>query len=87
MKLLDDDLDIDPNVVFRPKVAAPILGYSLSQLYLLIQRGEIEPPFPLSESGHAVGWTGRMLILHHRKRLEFRKRRLGERPRVIEARS
>jgi hypothetical protein len=84
MKLLDTDLDIDPNAVFRPKMAAPILGYKLSQLYEKIASGEIEPPFPLSEHGRAVGWTGAMLILHHRKRLALRKRRHGERPRIAD---
>jgi len=68
-KKLPDDLDLDPNEVFRPKQARKYFGYGHSQLAEKVKTGEIDPPIPLSETGTAVAWTGRQLILHHRKRL------------------
>jgi predicted DNA-binding transcriptional regulator AlpA len=77
-KRLPTDLSIDENAIFRPRAAYQYFGFGHSQLYQKIKSGEIEPPFPLSESGSAVGWTGRMIIEHHRKRLALQeKRRAG----------
>jgi hypothetical protein len=74
-ELDEGDLDLDPNEIFRPRQAEKYLGYKHSQLDELIKKGEIEPPFPLSDSGRAVAWTGRMLINHHRRRLALRRSR------------
>jgi predicted DNA-binding transcriptional regulator AlpA len=77
-KRLAGDLSIDENEIFRPRQAAKFFGYSHSRLYELVKAGVIEAPIPLSELGAAVGWTGRQIILHHRKRLAAtEKRRTG----------
>jgi predicted DNA-binding transcriptional regulator AlpA len=77
-KKLADDLDLDPAEIFRPRVAAKYFGLSHSRLYEKVKSGEIEPPFPLTENGSAVAWTGRQIILHHRKRIAAaEKRRLA----------
>lgn len=74
-KRLADDLDLDPNEIFRPKVAEKYFGLSHSRIYELIKTGEIEPPIPLSDDGSAVGWTGRQIIEHHRRRLAAAEKR------------
>jgi predicted DNA-binding transcriptional regulator AlpA len=68
---LPNDLDLDPAEIFRPKQAEKYLGYKHSQLAEKVRRGEIAPPIPLSAGGNAVGWTGRQLIEHHRRRLQL----------------
>jgi hypothetical protein len=74
-KRLPTDLSIDENEIFRPRAAQRLFGFSHSQLYEKIKSGEIEPPFPLSEHGKAVAWTGEMIIRHHRRRLALQKKR------------
>jgi hypothetical protein len=71
--ICEDDLDIDPNEIFRPRQASKYFGLGLSQLAAKVASGEIEAPYPLSPSGNAVGWTGAQLIRHHRKRVELAK--------------
>jgi predicted DNA-binding transcriptional regulator AlpA len=70
-----DDLDLDPNEIIRPKDGRKYFGYGHSQLAELIKQGEIPPPFPLSETGVAKGWTGRQIIEHHRRRIALRNRK------------
>jgi hypothetical protein len=69
MKKHEDDLELDPNQIFRPREAAKYFGYKHTQLAEKIKNGEIDPPIPLSDSGRAVGFTGRQIIEHHRRRL------------------
>ena len=49
--ICEDDLEIDPNEIFRPKQACRYFGYEISQLSAKVASGEIEAPFPLSPSG------------------------------------
>jgi predicted DNA-binding transcriptional regulator AlpA len=71
------DLDLDPNQIFRPKEAEKYFGYKRSQLNEKIKSGEIDPPIPLSDSGRAVGFTGRQIIEHHRRRLAAAAKKRG----------
>ena len=65
----DDDLDVDPNEIVRLNQGTKYFGYQHSQLAEKIEAGEIPQPYLLSETGRALGWTGRQIIDHHRKRV------------------
>ncbi len=75
-----DDLSLDPNEIIRPSQARKYFGYGHSQLAEKIKSGEVPPPFPLSDSGRSVGWTGQQIIEHHRHRLALGKKRSNARP-------
>jgi hypothetical protein len=68
---LPDDLDLDPAEIFRPRQAFRYFGLGHSQVAEKVKSGELPAPIPLSANGTAVGWTGRQLILHHRRRLQL----------------
>jgi hypothetical protein len=71
IKQLATELGIDLAEIFRPKRAYPRFGLKHSQVADKINSGEIEPPIPLTETGHAVGWTGRQMVIHHYRRLQM----------------
>jgi hypothetical protein len=70
------DLDLDPNEIFRPKIAEKYFGLKHTQINEKVRAGEIEAPFLLSEGGKAVGWTGRQIINYHRKRIAATAKKL-----------
>ena len=72
----EQGLTLDPNEIFRPKRAEKYFGFKHSQLDEKIKSGEIPAPFPLSESGRAVGWTGAQIIEHQRRRLAAAKQKV-----------
>jgi hypothetical protein len=43
-------------------------GLGPTQLEEGIKKGEIPPPFDLTDSGRAKGWTGQQIIDHHARR-------------------
>jgi hypothetical protein len=55
-------------------VANRYFGVGSTQLEEKIKGGEIEPPIPLSESGHACGWFGRYIIKWQAEREAAAKR-------------
>jgi hypothetical protein len=71
IKQLATELEIDLAEIIRPARAYPLFGLGHSQVAEKIKAGEIDPPIPLTETGHAVGWTGRQIIIHHWKRLQL----------------
>lgn len=66
---LDLDLALDPNQIIRWSQGEKYFGFKHSQLAVKIEAGEIPRPFLLSENGRAVGWTGKQIIAHHRRRV------------------
>jgi hypothetical protein len=75
IKQLATELGIDLAEIFRPQRAYALFGLKHSQVAEKIKAGEIEPPIPLTESGTAVGWTGRMMVLNHYRRLAAAKKK------------
>jgi hypothetical protein len=71
IKQLATELGIDLAEIFRPARAYPRFGLGHSQVAEKVAAGEIEPPIPLTETGHAVGWTGRQMVIHHWRRLQL----------------
>jgi hypothetical protein len=69
------ELGINLAVAYRPKHAYPILGWGHSQTAVKVETGEIEAPIPLSESGSAVAWTGRQLVIIIWRRLQLAAKR------------
>ena len=59
VRQLATELGIDLAEIFRPARAYPRFELGHSQVAEKVAAGEIEPPIPLTETGHAVGWTGR----------------------------
>jgi hypothetical protein len=70
IRRLATELGIDLAEIFRPARAYPLFGLKHTQVAEKVQAGEIEPPIPLTETGHAVGWTGYQMVIHHWKRLQ-----------------
>jgi signal recognition particle subunit SEC65 len=71
IRQLATELGIDLAEIFRRARAYPRFGLGHSQVAEKVQVGEIEPPIPLTETGHAVGWTGRQMVIHHWRRLQL----------------
>jgi hypothetical protein len=74
------ELRIDLGEIFRPERAYAYFGLRHSQVFEKIKAGEIDPPIPLTATGHAIGWTGRALVIHHWRRLQLaaaRKRKVA----------
>jgi hypothetical protein len=75
IKQLAAELGINLAGAYRPKHAYPILGWGHSQTAVKVATGEIEAPIPLSESGSAVAWTGRQLVIIIWRRLQLAAKR------------
>jgi hypothetical protein len=75
IKRLADELGINLAEIFRPQRAYALFGLKHTQVAEKIRSGEIERPIPLSESGTAVRWTGRQMVIHHYRRLVAAKRK------------
>jgi hypothetical protein len=75
IKRLAGELGIKLSDSYRPKQAYPFFGLGHSQVAEKINSGEIEPPIPLTETGSAVAWTGRQLVIHHWRRLQLAAKR------------
>jgi hypothetical protein len=75
IRKLAAEYDIHLAEAYRPKRAHLILGWGHSQTAEKIAAGLIEPPIPLSESGHAVAWTGRQLVVILWRRLQLAAKR------------
>jgi prophage regulatory protein len=58
-------------ILRRPQVLAAT-GYQRTQLQELIDKGEFPPPFPLSDTGRAVGWLEDEVISWQQRRLAKR---------------
>jgi hypothetical protein len=71
IKQLATELGIKLSDSYRPKHAYPFFGLKHSQVADKINSGEIEPPIPLTETGSAVAWTGRQLVIHQWRRLQM----------------
>jgi predicted DNA-binding transcriptional regulator AlpA len=56
-----------PHQVIRYRDAAPYFGYKHAQFDALVRSGGLPKPFPLSETGKASGYTGRMILDHLEK--------------------
>ena len=69
IRRLAAELGIDLAEIFRPQRAYPLFGLKHSQISEKVKSGEIDPPIPLTESGIAVGWTGRQIVINHYRRL------------------
>ncbi len=59
---------LHPDEIVRWSKGPRFFGYGLTALAEKIKKREIPPPFPLSDTGSAKGWTGRQIIEHHRRR-------------------
>jgi predicted DNA-binding transcriptional regulator AlpA len=68
--------ELHPSEIVRLRDGAKFFGFKHSQLDEKIKSGEIPAPFPLSESGRAVGWTGAQIIEHQRRRLAAAKQKV-----------
>jgi hypothetical protein len=66
--------ELHPNQIVRFRDGPKFFGLKHTQLQEAIDRGEIEEPFALTDSGRAKGWTGAQILEHHRKRIEASKR-------------
>jgi hypothetical protein len=75
IRQLAAELGINLAESYRPKKAYPILGWGHSQTAVHVASGEIEAPIPLSESGSAVAWTGRQLVVIVWRRLQLAAKR------------
>jgi hypothetical protein len=75
IKQLATELGIDLAEIFRPARAYPLFGLKHTQVAEKVQAGEIDRPIPLTETGHAVGWTGRQMVIHHWRRLAVTKKK------------
>ena len=71
--------ELHPNQIIRISEGRKYFGYGHSQLEEKIKSGEIPAPFPLSDSGRAMGWTGRQIIEHQARRAAAAKRSDGDR--------
>jgi hypothetical protein len=69
------ELSIELGRAYRPAEAYPYLGYKHTQAAEKVKSGEIEPPLPLSESGNAVAWLGRQLVVIIWRRLRMAAKR------------
>jgi predicted DNA-binding transcriptional regulator AlpA len=58
---------LDPHQIVRKGEGKKYFGFGPTQLDEKIKKHEIPAPIPLSNSGRAVGWTGAMIIEHHRQ--------------------
>jgi len=75
IKQLATELGIDLAEIFRPARAYPLFGLKHTQVAEKVQAGEIDRPIPPTETGHAVGWTGRQMVIHHWRRLAVAKKK------------
>jgi predicted DNA-binding transcriptional regulator AlpA len=66
---------LHPNEIVRKSQGPRYFGLKKSQLKEAIQKGLIEPPFPLVEGGRATGWTGQTIIDHQQRRKDAAARR------------
>jgi hypothetical protein len=71
IKQLADELGIKLAEIFRPRRAYPLFGLGHSQVAEKVAAGEIDPPIPLTETGAAVGWTGRQMDINHWRRQQL----------------
>jgi predicted DNA-binding transcriptional regulator AlpA len=53
---------LHPDQIYRPSEARLFFGFRATQLTEKIKAGEIPAPMKLSDSGHAVGWLGSVII-------------------------
>jgi hypothetical protein len=58
---------LHPDQIVRYGEGRKWFGLGPTQLAEKIEKGEVPRPFPLSDTGHAKGWTGRQIIEHHRR--------------------
>jgi hypothetical protein len=65
------EYDIELGRAYRPAEAYSYLGYKHTQAAEKVKSGEIDAPIPLSESGSAVAWLGRQLVIIIWKRLRL----------------
>ena len=56
-----------PHQIVRYRDAAPYFGYKHAQFDALVRSGGLPKPFPLSETGKAAGYTGKMILDHLEK--------------------
>jgi hypothetical protein len=75
IRQLAGELGIDLAEIFRPQQAYPYFGLKHTQVAEKIKAGEIDPPIPLTETDHAVGWTGYQMVVHHWRRLRLAAKR------------
>ena len=68
---------LDPNQIVRVREGRKYFGYGHSQIDEKIKSGEVPAPFPLSDSGRAMGWTGRQIIQWQAERAAASKRVAG----------
>jgi hypothetical protein len=62
----DVDTDkLDPLQIVRLVNGEKVFGLKASALKSKMEKGEIPTPIPLSDSGRALGWTGRQIMDHH----------------------
>jgi hypothetical protein len=71
IKKLAEELGINLAEMFRPRRAYPMFGLGHSQVAEKVDAGEIERPIPLTETGSAVAWSGRQMVIHHWRRLQL----------------
>jgi hypothetical protein len=64
------DKPINPDRFYRLNLCPFFLGLSVPMLRALANRGEIDPPVKLSESGRACGYYGSTLIAIKNRRLK-----------------
>jgi hypothetical protein len=71
-RIPDPDERIHPDYVYRVSspVARRCTGLGPTQQAAAIKRGELPPPFALTDSGYAKGWTGQQLIDLQKRRIE-----------------
>jgi hypothetical protein len=75
IKQLAAEYGIELGRAYRPAEAYSYLGYKHTQAAEKVKSGEIEPPIPLSESGTAVAWLGRQLVIIIWRRLRLAAKR------------
>ena len=68
---MDDKLptELIPDLFYRWPKALPYIGTSRSKAQEMIERGELEPPIKLSDTGRSVAFLGSQLIRYQQRRL------------------
>jgi hypothetical protein len=68
---------IQPDKIYRTTLSPVIFGYGPQATRDKIRKGELPPPFPLSESARFEAWTGKQIIEHREKMRVLAKRRVA----------
>jgi len=71
--------ELSRDQIVRKKDGPFYLGYRPSAQEKLIEAGELPMPFPLSENGRALAWTGGQILDHITKMKELAATRAAER--------